>query len=36
MGPNKRFCKAKETMDKTKRKPMELEKIFGNDRLTRC
>ena len=27
----KNFCTAKETVDKTKRKPMEWEKIFAND-----
>ena len=27
----KRFCTAKETIDKTKRQPTEWEKIFAND-----
>ena len=27
----KSFCKAKETTNKTKRQPMEWEKIFAND-----
>jgi len=27
----KSFCRAKETVNKTKRQPMEWEKIFAND-----
>jgi len=28
---NKNFCTVKETINKTKRQPMEWEKIFAND-----
>ena len=31
VGPNERFCRAKETINKMKRQPSEWEKIFANE-----
>ena len=31
VGPNERFCRAKETINKMKRQPSEWEKIFAKE-----